>query len=126
MDTPRGGALYFDLSMRGMAKTIQGAVLPRCMSVALSDDQSKAVNAALYPIEVVEASAVSDACKQMATVLPLVVVVDADCAPEERAKLDEVTSACRAVVLTVDGVPNAKWLGSAILDALREAERRRG
>ena len=95
------------------------------MTVALTPGQEAACRAAIVPVELVTFKSVPEACKAMATVLPLVVAVDSLMTEAERTTLSELASACGAELFDVEEAPTGKEFILRILDALTRGERRR-
>jgi hypothetical protein len=107
------------------SRTIDGASMLRCMTVALSDEQDEACRRAIVPVEIVKTADVREACAKMSTVLPLVVVVDEAISDADRSTLSEMAVACGAEIVTAFRSESLKPFAAKLLDALRVAERRR-
>jgi hypothetical protein len=105
------------------SRTIDGAVVLRCMVVGLTAEQEQACRRAIVPVEVVRSPDVREACASMSTVLPLLVIVDEEISDADRSALSEFTTACGAEIVTVERTPAG--VAARLLDALRIAERRR-
>ncbi len=104
---------------------MDGAAVLRCMTVALTPGQEAACRQAIVPVELVTFKNVVEACKAMATVLPLVVAVDLEMLEADRVTLGELASACGAELFDVEPSPAGKEFTLRILDALTRGERRR-
>jgi len=107
------------------ARTMDGAQMLRCMTVALSAAQESACRHAIVPVELVAFATVPDACKVMSTVLPLVVVVDAGMADADHTQISELAQACGAELFDVEAAPAGREFTLRLLEALARAERRR-
>lgn len=107
------------------ARTLDGTSIPRFMIVGLSAEQEAACRKAVVPVELVVFGNVTDACKAMSTVLPLVVAVDEGMSEADRAALSELAGACGADLFDVEAAPAGREFTFRVLDAIGQAERRR-
>lgn len=95
------------------------------MTVGLSEEQAKACAQALFPVEVVRATDIDEAQKRVASVLPLVVIVDSAMSEAHVRSLEEYVSACGAQIVAIKGTPERAALQTDLLDAIFTAEQRR-
>jgi hypothetical protein len=95
------------------------------MAVGLSDEQATACQQALFPVEVVRTNDVKEAQARVASVLPLVVIVDSTMSEDHVKSLEEYVSACGAQIVAIKGTPERAALQTDLLDAIFEAEQRR-
>jgi len=95
------------------------------MAVALSKGQEAAIKAAIVPVQMVVFATVGEACKEMSTVLPLLVAVDCAMPDGDRTALSDLASACGAELFDVEEAPNGKEFTLRILAAMARGERRR-
>lgn len=107
------------------ARTMDGASVLRCMTVALTPGQEAAIRKAIVPVEMVPFTSVPEACKSMGSVLPLVVAVDNEMTDADRTTLSELASACGAELFDVEEAPEGREFTLRILDAISRGERRR-
>jgi hypothetical protein len=107
------------------SRTIDGAALLRCMTVALGPEQETAVRGAIMPVEVIVTKDVREACASMSTVLPLIVITDERLSDGDRTLLAEMATACGAEIVTAPRALPAKGFAEKLLAALRVAELRR-
>lgn len=105
--------------------TVSSSSRPRCLAVGLSEEQVAACAAALFPVEVVRAHDVAEAQARVASVLPLVVIVDSTMTEEQVKSLEEYAGACGAQIVAIKGTPERAALQSELLDAIFVAEQRR-
>jgi hypothetical protein len=95
------------------------------MTVALTPGQEAAIRAAVVPVQMCTFQTVAEACKEMGTVLPLVVAVDDEMTESDRTALSELASACGAELFDVEEAPSGREFTLRILDAIARGERRR-
>jgi hypothetical protein len=95
------------------------------MTVGLTEEQASACAAALFPVEVVRAADIKDAQARVATVLPLVVIVDSAMSEDQIRMLEEYVGACGAQIVAIKGTPERAALQTDLLDAIFTAEQRR-
>lgn len=107
------------------ARTMDGASVLRCMTVALTAGQEAAIKSAIVPVEMRPFASVAEACKAMGNVLPLVVAVDDEMPESDRTALAELASACGAELFDVEEAPSGREFTLRILDAIARGERRR-
>jgi hypothetical protein len=105
--------------------TINSVSQPRCLVVGLTEAQAAACATAVRPIEVVRTTSVKDACDRMASLLPLVVIVDFGLPEGERNDVAELATACGAEIVSIEGTPERVALAKVLLEALGAAEKRR-
>lgn len=106
-------------------RTMDGASILRCMTVALSAGQEAAIKAAIVPVQMVPFASVAEACKEMSTVLPLLVAVDYTMSDADRTALSDLASACGAELFDVEEAPAGREFTLRILAAMARGERRR-
>ena len=105
--------------------TVDGAMIYRCMFVALDEATTRACKIVISPLEAIPVATVALACERMSVVLPLLVLLAEDTPPDKIPELNELAGACGAEIITVSRPVDTSALGRTILDALRKGEARR-
>lgn len=95
------------------------------MLVGLDDVTAKACRNAVRPLEAVIVHDVSEACKKMSEVLPLVVALPEGAPQAGMPELLELAGACGAELISIAVPLDIRALGGQILEALRKGEARR-
>jgi hypothetical protein len=105
--------------------TLDVSMLYRCMLVGMDDTTFGACRLSVSPLEAIRVNTARDACARMSEVLPLVVVLTDDAAPNDVAEVTELARACGAEVITVARPVERSTFGRQVLDALQKGEARR-
>ena len=111
--------------MRGpLGATISSQTTLRCLLVGVTDAQAKVCERALLPIQMVRALETKEACAQMSTVLPLMVIAARAIGEDGLAEVRDLATTCAAEFVVIED-PIQQDIVARLHEALRRSDKRR-
>jgi hypothetical protein len=93
--------------------------------LGLDETEAGICTRAIRPIGIIRAATAAEACHEALRRRPLAVVMRADLPASDQANVFEACQACGAEPLVLDNFADPKGVSSALLEALRKADKRR-